>query len=67
MSTIDNKEIKENLGFGLIFATVMAAVDYLNSGKKPTIMSFSKNGAIAAGTDIIYDYGKKNEWWPLIK
>ena len=61
MSTIENKELKESLGFGLIFAIVIAAVDHLSSGKKPTIMSFSKNGALADGTDIVYDYGKKNE------
>ena len=66
MSTIDNKELKESLGFGLIFATVKAAVDYFSSGKKPTIMSFGKNGAIAAGTEIVYDYGKQNKWWPWI-
>ena len=66
MSTIDTKELKMSLGFGLIFATVMAAVDYLSSGKKPTIMSFSKNGAIAAGAGIVYDYGKQHKWLPWI-
>ena len=66
MSTIDNKELKESLGFGLIFAIVIAAVDYLSNEKKPTIMTFSKNGVIAAGTDIVYDYGKKNNWLPWI-
>lgn len=66
MSTIDTKELKESLGFGLIFATVKAAVDYLSNGRKPTIMSFGENGAIAAGADVVYDYGKKQKWWPWV-
>ena len=35
MSTIDDKELKESLGFGLIFAIVIAAVDYLSNEKNP--------------------------------
>lgn len=60
------KELKESLGFGLVFATVKAAFDYLSNGRKPTITSFGKNGAIAAGVDVVYDYGKKNKWWPWL-
>ena len=60
------KELKESLGFGLIFTTIKATFDYAMHGKKPTIMSFGKNGAIAAGVDIVYDYGKKNKWWPWL-
>lgn len=61
MSIIPTKELKESLGFGLIFATVKAGLDYLNNGKKPTITSFAKNGGIAAGVDIVYDYGKREK------
>ena len=61
---MDNKELKESIGFGLVFATVKVTVDYLSNGRKPTIMSFGKNSAIAAGADIAYDYGKKQKWWP---
>jgi len=50
------KELKESLGFGLVFATLKAGFDYL-SGRKPSIMSFAKNGGIAAGADVIYQYG----------
>lgn len=65
MSTIDTKELTESLGFGLIFATVKVGVDYL-TGRKITITSFAKNGAIAAGADLVYDYGKKKKWWPWL-
>ena len=64
MSTIDMKELKHILGFGLVFATSKAAFDYLNNGKKPTLVSFAKNGSIAAATDLVYDYGTKQKWWP---
>ena len=60
MSTIDMKELKHILGFGLVFATTKAAIEYL-SGRKPTIVSFAKNGGVAAGADLIYDYGTKQE------
>ena len=63
MSTIDSKEITEALGFGLIFASIKAGIDYV-SGKKITMMSLAKSGAIAAGADIVYDYGKTKKWWP---
>ena len=48
------KEITESLGFGVVFATVKAAVDY-TSGKKPTMYSAGKNTVIAAGADLLYD------------
>ena len=59
------KEITESLGFGVIFATVKALVDYA-SGKKPTMQSAGKNTIIAAGADILYDYGKKQKWFPWL-
>ena len=60
------KEITEGLSFGLIFAVIKAAVDYAG-GKKPTIYSAGKNTVIAAGADLIYDYGEKHKWFPWIK
>lgn len=57
------KEFKESLGFGLVFATLKSGFDYLN-GRKPSIMSFAKNGGIAATADVIYEYGKSKKWWP---
>ena len=60
------KEITESLGFGVIFALIKATVDY-TSGKKPTVYSAGKNIVIAAGADLIYDYGKKQKWFPWIK
>ena len=60
------KELKESLGFGLVFATVKAALDYAMHGRKPTVTSFGKNGAIAAGVDVIYDYGKTKKYWPWL-
>ena len=65
MSSIDNE--LNALGKGLTFATFKAAVDYLSNGRKPTLMSFSKNGVIAAGADVFYNYGLKKKWWPWIK
>ena len=61
MST--TKLITESLGFGLIFATFKALVDYA-SGKKITVYSAGKNTVIAAGADLVYDYGKTKKWWP---
>ena len=58
------KEITESLGFGVVFATIKALVDYA-SGKKVTLYSAGKNTVIAAGADAVYDYGKKNKWWPM--
>ena len=58
------KELKESLGFGLVFASVKAAIDYAMTGKTPTVKTFVKNGGIAAGVDVIYDYGRKNKFWP---
>ena len=52
------KEITESLGFGVVFAMIKATVDYA-SGKKITLYSTGKNMVIAAGSDVIYDYGKK--------
>ena len=57
------KEITESLGFGVIFATIKAAIDY-TSGKKITLYSAGKNTLIAAGVDILYDQGKTRKWWP---
>ena len=57
------KEITESLGFGVIFAIIKAAVDYAG-GKKPTVYSAGKNTVIAAGADLVYDYGKTKKWWP---
>ena len=59
------KEITESLGFGVIFATIKAAIDYA-SGKKITLYSAGKNTVIAAGADLLYDYGKKQKYWPWI-
>ena len=59
------KEITESLGFGIVFATIKAAVDYA-SGKKVTVYSSGKNTVIAAGADIVYDYGKKQKWFPWL-
>ena len=59
------KEITESLGFGIVFATIKAAVDYA-SGKKVTVYSAGKNTVIAAGADIVYDYGKKQKWFPWL-
>ena len=59
------KEITESLGFGLIFATIKAAIDYA-SGKKVTVYSAGKNTVIAAGVDLVYDYGKTKKWWPWL-
>ena len=57
------KEITESLGFGLLFASIKPAVDYAG-GKKPTMYSAGKNTVIAAGADLVYDYGKTKKWWP---
>ena len=59
------KEITESLGFGVVFATIKAVVDYA-SGKTITIYSAGKNTIIAAGADLVYDYGKKQKWFPWI-
>ena len=61
----DMKELKESLGFGLVFASTKAAIDYAG-GKKPTMMSFAKNGGIAAIINVVYDYGKQHKWWPWL-
>ena len=58
------KEITESLGFGVIFAVIKAAVDYAGGGKKPTMYSAGKNTVIAAGADLVYDFGKNKKWWP---
>ena len=59
------KEITESLGFGVVFAAIKAIVDYA-SGKKVTLYSAGKNTVIAAGADAVYDYGKKNKWFPWV-
>ena len=59
------KEITESLGFGLIFATIKAAIDYA-SGKKITMYSAGNNTVIAAGADLLYDWGKTKKYWPWL-
>ena len=59
------KEITESLGFGIVFATIKAAVDYA-SGKKVTVYSAGKNTVIAAGADLLYDWGKTRKYWPWL-
>ena len=59
------KEITESLGFGIVFATIKAAVDYA-SGKKITMYSAGKNTVIAAGADLLYDWGKTKKYWPWL-
>ena len=59
------KEITESLGFGVIFALIKAAVDYAG-GKKPTVYSAGKNTVIAAGADLLYDWGKTKKYWPWL-
>ena len=59
------KEITESLGGGVVFAMIKAVVDYA-SGKKVTLYSAGKNTVIAAGADIVYDYGKKQKWFPWL-
>ena len=59
------KEITESLGFGVVFATIKAAVDYA-SGKKITMYSAGKNTVIAAGADLLYDWGKTKKYWPWL-
>ena len=60
------KEITESLGFGVVFAITKATIDYA-SGKKITLYSAGKNTVIAAGSDVVYDYGKKKGYlsWSL--
>ena len=65
MSSTTNKEITESLGFGVIFAVIKAAVDYAG-GKKPTMYSAGKNTVIAAGADLLYDWGKAKKYWPWL-
>ena len=55
--------MKHILEFGLVFATTKTAIDYL-SGRKPTTFSYAKNGGIAVGVQVVYDYGTKQKWWP---
>ena len=59
------KEITESLGFGIVFATIKAAVDYA-SGKKITMYSAGKNTLIAAGADLVYEWGKTKKYWPWL-
>ena len=59
MST--TKEITESLGFGVIFATVKALVDYA-SEKKVTVYFSEKNTVITAGAGLVYDFGKTKKW-----
>ena len=59
------KEITESLGFGIVFATIKAVVDYA-SGKKITMYSAGKNTVIAAGADLLYDWGKTKKYWPWL-
>ena len=59
------KEITESLGFGIVFATIKAVVDYA-SGKKITMYSAGKNTVIAAGADLLYDWGKTKKYCPWL-
>ena len=59
------KEITESLGFGVIFAALKADIDY-SSEKKVTLYSAGKNTAIAASTDLVYDFVKNQKYWPWI-
>ena len=60
------KEITESLGFGLLFASIKAVVDYAG-GKKPyNVLRRQNYAVIAAGADLVYDYGKSKKWWPWI-
>ena len=62
---MSSKEITESLGFGVVFAAIKAVVDYV-SGKKVTVYSAGKNTVIAAGADLVYDFGKKKGYWPWL-
>ena len=62
MSSSSTKEITESLGFGVIFSIIKAAVDYASGGKKVTVYSAGKNTVIAAGADLLYDFGKTKKW-----
>ena len=59
-----NKELKESIGFGLVFVCIKATYDYLARGKKPTLTSSATSLVLAAGTDVVVDYGKTKKWWP---
>jgi len=56
------KELKDPVGYGVVFATLKSGFDYLN-GRKPSIMSFAKNGGIAAAAGVTYEYLKSKKWW----
>ena len=55
------KEITESLGFGVLFASIKAVIDYA-SGKKVTVYSAGKNTVKAAGADLVYEHGKTKKW-----
>ena len=60
---INNEFYERNHGKSRVFAIIKATIDYA-SGKKITLYSAGKNTVIAAGADVVYDYGKKNGYWP---
>ena len=59
------KEITESLGFGIVFGALKATIDYA-SRKRPTMYSAGKNTVIAAGADLLYDWGKTRKYWPWL-
>ena len=64
MSTIDSKEIMQNVGVGTVIAGVKVGIDYF-SGKKPTFWSFGKMVAIGAAGDLVNDQIKTKSWYPF--
>jgi len=64
MTTIDKKEIMQNLGVGMVIAGVKIGVDYF-SGKKVTFWSFGKIFAIGSAGDLINDQIKDKSWYPF--
>ena len=62
-----NKELKESIGFGLIFVCVKATYNYLARSKKPTITSSATSLALAAGTDVVVDYGKTKKMVAVVR
>lgn len=64
MSSIDSKEIMQNLGVGTVIAVLKIGIDYF-SGKKVTFWSFGKSVAIGTGGDMINDQIKTKSWYPF--
>ena len=64
MTTIDKKEIMQNIGVGTVIAGLKIGIDYF-SGKKVTFWGFGKTLGIAAAGDLINDQIKTKSWWPF--